>query len=244
MVKGDAGLAGVLNPAGFNIPLDFGSHQFSSTLRCGISHLCAWLFPLGQPPSPRHVWLRTNKSLPAGYFCTEQRGKLPAWMLLFEPCALKHRLVLWLFLTHSSSRAGFSGATERNVELGPQETWARQIDHNLLESNIFGFWDSSSPDSGTKHPPASEDRSKPSLPWCSLMSWEPSHEPPQLLTLLFLTPTWLIKCGEPILKTQKSQMTLSPCGCTHPCTHHRWYQHPDQNQHLLARCVARASRLA
>lgn len=41
VVKGDAGLAGVLNPARFNIPLDFGRHQFSSTLRSCISYLCA-----------------------------------------------------------------------------------------------------------------------------------------------------------------------------------------------------------
>lgn len=157
-------MAGVLNPAGFNIPLDFGRHRFSSTLRLCISYLCARLFPPGQPPSPRHIWLQTSKSLPAGYFCTEHRGKLPARMLLFEPCALKHGLFLWLFLMHSSSSTGFSGATERNVELGPQETRARQIYHSLLEGNIFGFWHSSSPDSGTKHPPAFEDLSKPSLP--------------------------------------------------------------------------------
>lgn len=49
---------------------------------------------------------------------------------------------------HSSSKAGFSEATECNVELGPQETRARQIYHNLLEGSISGFWHSSSPDSG------------------------------------------------------------------------------------------------
>lgn len=210
VVKGDAGLARVLNPAGFDIPLDFGHHQFSSTLRCGISYICARPFPPGHPPCPHHVWLQTSKSLPTGYFCTEQRGKLPAWMLLFEPCALKHGLVLWLFLRRSSSRAGFSGATERNAELGPQETRARQSYHNLLERSIFGFWHSSFPDSGTKHPPASKGWIKPSLSWCSLMGCEPTHGLiQQLLTLFFLTQMRLAKWGEPILKTLKRQITLS-----------------------------------
>lgn len=91
VVKGDAGLAGVLNPAGFNLPLDFGHHQSSSALRSCVSYLCAWPFPPGHPPCPRHVWSQTSKPHPPGYFCTEQLGKLPAWMV--EPCALKHRLV-------------------------------------------------------------------------------------------------------------------------------------------------------
>lgn len=106
------------------------SVQFHVMLLRFLFH--AWPFPLGYPPSPHHAWSWTSKSLPTRYFCTEQRDKLPAWMLLFEPCALKHGLALWLFLMHSSSRAGFSKATERNVELGPQETRAKQIYHNLL----------------------------------------------------------------------------------------------------------------
>lgn len=152
-----------------------------------------------------------HKHLPAGYFCTKKQSKLPAWMLLFEPCALKHELVLWLFLTHSSSRAGFSGAMERNVELGPQETQVRWIYHNLLHGYSFGFWHSS-PDSGTKHPPASKDQSKPSLLWCLLMGWEPSHGLTQhFLTLLFLVQTSSQSVVSPFWKPRSTRWHYPPC---------------------------------
>lgn len=98
-----------------NTLIDFGHYRFSSILSSCFSFPCGWVFPPGHPPSPCHMWSCTSKSLPAGYFWTEKQSKLPAWMLLFEPCALKHGQVLWLFLTHSSSRAAFSGAMKRNV---------------------------------------------------------------------------------------------------------------------------------
>lgn len=161
VVKADSGLTGILNPAGFNTPLDFGCHRFSSMLRSCISS-CTTVSTWTPSISLSHLVVDKQIS-PHWYFCTEQRGKLPAWMWLFEPCALKHGLVWRLFLTHSSSKAGFSEATERNVELGPQETRARQIYHSLLEGSISGLWHSSSPDSGIKYPPASKDGSKLSL---------------------------------------------------------------------------------
>lgn len=67
------------------------------------------MFACGRPPSG---------SLPPGYCSTEQ---LPAQLLLFEPCAVKLGLLWGLFLTRSSSGAGFSGVTERREELGPQQ---------------------------------------------------------------------------------------------------------------------------
>lgn len=175
------------------------------------------MFPPGHPPSPCHIWSCTSKSLPTGYFCTKKQSKLPAWMLLFEPCALKHGLALWLFLTHSSSRAAFSEAMQCNVDLGPQETQVRQIYHNLLHGYSFGFWHPS-PDSSIKHPLASKDQSKPSLLWFLLRGWEPFRGLTQhFLTLLSLVQT-SSQCGEPILKARSTRWHL-PAPAAHPPLH-------------------------
>lgn len=235
VAKGDAECAGVLNPTGLMTLIDFGHYQFSSNLCSCFSFPCVYMSPSGHPPSPHHIWSCTSRSLPHWIFLHWE-----AWMLLSEPCALKH--ILWLFLTHSSSRAAFSGAMECNVEPGPQETQVRQIYHNLLHSYSFRFWHSL-PDSGAKHPLASKDQSKPSLLWFLLMGWEPSHGLIQhFLTLLFLAQT-SSQCSEHILKSQKHQITLPPLQLIHPCTHHSWNQHPEQNPHLLARCLAQCFAL-
>lgn len=148
---------------------------------------------------------------PCWIFLHQEAEQTPSMDVAVWTLCTKARAGFVVILTHSSSRAGFSGAMERNVELGPQETQVRWIYHNLLHGYSFGFWHSS-PDSGTKHPPASKDQSKPSLLWCLLMGWEPSHGLTQhFLTLLFLVQTSSQSVVSPFWKPRSTRWHYPPC---------------------------------
>lgn len=106
--------------------------------------------------SPHRVFLQRSRATPS--------MDVAVWTL-----CTKARAGFVVIFNAQHSRAAFSGAMERNIELGPQETQLRQIYHNLLHGYSSGFWHSL-PDSGTKTS-TSIQRPEQTIPALILAHW-------------------------------------------------------------------------